>query len=1495
MGLINWKKIFQPDWEKVKKQTEEKKKKLEESAKQVGSFINTVISKTKEVGTNIVKQNVKDTELLGSTFIDKPIKKIAETTKNVYNVVKTPEFKKQLKEVPSVAKESFEVGVPQTMSALGRSEIEILESLNVLPGYRKKLEESYNFYKSVTAKQMQDLPKDIGSFEDPRFYAQGVAQSIPNMLGALAVGTSTALATGGNPFAGTAAAFAFTSMLEGGTAHEEAIASGAKEEQADKAALFVGTLNGVLELLPIWKYIGKTPQGKMITKDFVRTLTKTALKQGLEEGVTETLQEAVSNTARTWYDKNAKIINKNLLESGAIGALSGVLMGGGANVVGLNASEVPIGLTTKDVNQRANLLREQANQAYEKGDLEQHHKLGEELVKETGAKSQQEFKIGDTVKDIWTDETKVVTDKSNADPKTEVSTKWVEDKRWVAVSSQEGLGLETMPTKIAENVVPTQPELPVIQPQENVGGMTPISNVLESFRPETIGRTIKSPELVQEEVAKINEGTTGIKLSSEETKIKFSEAEAAKVLGKVPETRDLKAFNKVYEWMTRPVVQSHPEATIPQAIASRILSRGVEPVMKVFDKIGTGPQNRKTITAFWEETAKLPVKHSYMDIVLSHPSPSEMENARVPLDLTEKTISPLKPVLPDATKVLPKPEGIKTIGARLDAIKTFKTYYDARIQKLENFMLVNNINNENLIRTREGSMDYVSPVMQQTDKMLKDLLDELFNYLDIDPRYRKNYFPRIQYKDGGQLLTIINKYTEVPFAKVMNLIHGNRLRRQTKKLFDPSIWSSDLPEVLRDYTERTAVYHYTYDTDYINKALDYIKNGETDKINIIDHLHEVGDKEAKIAKETAREDLESLRTSREGASEETRAVIDEDIKSIEDTYDSIGERTIFNPEFNVQDRHRALLNPSLLLEKIGLLDLWRPLRDYKATAINLIKEWQPIIESGNQVQFIKEISKALGLEGQQRIDFYNDALRTIYKASEKGQDKLETMTKIAYNVAQHQTHSQALLNVEKWIKTHDIPNNALRAFLEDQFKRVSFAEIETKNLGENILSAARKLMSRRYIGAKPRTAIRNVFEIGRVVAEYDVPTFLRAEKAALSSKASENYSNKYAVNAEDSFRKGILNAVPKDVNIKTVGQLYDKVMNTLDFKLNYKMFMIFEIHKNNVFLAAAEDYGRNKLGLTDMDLQNYVLDQFNKLAIVPTAFTTPGVFQNEIIKTGFLFQQYNLQDWGITYEKGKQALTGDKKAMAYLAKILAWKTGQFIIEKALWGGDIMSVLGGKLGAGPIIALIGLMCSLLMDYFNNYDEEGYSFSDFLSDKAQTEIKALGYSLIGLPGGLITQIEEGSQAQKEGGVFSPSGRLKFPNEVSTLRNIMAMMFGVYTTPTAQWVRTRDTGDLFSFLGMGQTELPLGEADTKIYKTMAEGGAGKTELRGIYLRMLKMRAMRSYSSQLGNIAKEQVSGKITVQEGTKRRMRAKMIMEKEINRLDKINEKGFESLPF
>jgi hypothetical protein len=251
--------------------------------------------------------------------------------------------------------------------------------------------------------------------------------------------------------------------------------------------------------------------------------------------------------------------------------------------------------------------------------------------------------------------------------------------------------------------------------------------------------------------------------------------------------------------------------------------------------------------------------------------------------------------------------------------------------------------------------------------------------------------------------------------------------------------------------------------------------------------------------------------------------------------------------------------------------------------------------------------------------------------------------------------------------------------------------------------------------------------------------------------------------------------------------------------------------------------------------------------------------------------------------------------MAYLAKILAWKTGQYILEKVLWGGNIVDILGGKVGFGPIVGLLTMMAAALMDYINNKDEEGYSFSDYTLDKLSTEQKATLISMIGLPGGLITQIEQGIEAQKEGGVFSPTGRLKFPNEVSDVQTVMAMMFGIFSTPTAQWSRTRDVTDTMAFLGLGQTELPLGEEDTNYYKRAVERGASKEELRSLYIKLLNHRAKRSYDSQMSDITKRIVKGEITPEQGRKQRENAKELLRVEIAKLEKIDKEGFKVLPF
>ena len=92
MGIINWKTIFQSDWEKVKEETEKKKKKLEESAKQVSSFVSDIVERTRP---KVEEQIVKPSKL-----IDKTIETSQKGTRELIDFLPIkPEYKDTISKV----------------------------------------------------------------------------------------------------------------------------------------------------------------------------------------------------------------------------------------------------------------------------------------------------------------------------------------------------------------------------------------------------------------------------------------------------------------------------------------------------------------------------------------------------------------------------------------------------------------------------------------------------------------------------------------------------------------------------------------------------------------------------------------------------------------------------------------------------------------------------------------------------------------------------------------------------------------------------------------------------------------------------------------------------------------------------------------------------------------------------------------------------------------------------------------------------------------------------------------------------------------------------------------------------------------------------------------------------------------------------------------------------------------------------------------------------
>lgn len=185
---------------------------------------------------------------------------------------------------------------------------------------------------------VEDPRKFSEKMKDPKFIVEGIGQGIPPIAFAITAGVP-AVVTGAGTLAAGLTAYGATFLLEGGSAYQDAKEFGADDATAEKTSLIVGLINGVLEIIPITKFLDDFPAGGQIKRQITRRITKRILEQAAIEGSTESLQEITLNTVAQVYDENRKIL-QGVPESAFFGAILGGGMGGfGGTVTDPNVQE----------------------------------------------------------------------------------------------------------------------------------------------------------------------------------------------------------------------------------------------------------------------------------------------------------------------------------------------------------------------------------------------------------------------------------------------------------------------------------------------------------------------------------------------------------------------------------------------------------------------------------------------------------------------------------------------------------------------------------------------------------------------------------------------------------------------------------------------------------------------------------------------------------------------------------------------------------------------------------------------------------------------------------------------------------------------------------------------------------------------------------------------------------------------------------------------------
>lgn len=214
----------------------------------------------------------------------------------------------------------------------------------------QELSRAFNDLEKATGAKVVDERAFAEKIKDPNFIAEGFTQNLPNLL--VSLGVSAPAAILGSPALATAGLlFGTTMALEGGFAYNEAIDFGATEEEAKKAGALTGIANGLLESIPVFKLITRSPAGKQLKRTILSRITRNILRVGKQsglEGGTESLQEIIANAVALTYDENRDLFS-GVQESAFFGALIGGISSVGMDTVQETGGKIP-GLTLEDVS-----------------------------------------------------------------------------------------------------------------------------------------------------------------------------------------------------------------------------------------------------------------------------------------------------------------------------------------------------------------------------------------------------------------------------------------------------------------------------------------------------------------------------------------------------------------------------------------------------------------------------------------------------------------------------------------------------------------------------------------------------------------------------------------------------------------------------------------------------------------------------------------------------------------------------------------------------------------------------------------------------------------------------------------------------------------------------------------------------------------------------------------------------------------------------------------
>lgn len=190
-------------------------------------------------------------------------------------------------------------------------------------------------------KKQKGIAPSKGGPKVRKFIANAVGETIPFMAATL----------GATLVAGPKAGFTVAFSVEGDNAYQDALESGATEEDAQMDRMIVGSINAALEKLQVDKLLGGSASSGKIIKEIAKAAREKAwkavakaggklgvetLKTSVTEGIQEALQETVSvlaPVARGGEAPDLKEAGKRIGSAALGGAVAGGFLGGAGGVI----------------------------------------------------------------------------------------------------------------------------------------------------------------------------------------------------------------------------------------------------------------------------------------------------------------------------------------------------------------------------------------------------------------------------------------------------------------------------------------------------------------------------------------------------------------------------------------------------------------------------------------------------------------------------------------------------------------------------------------------------------------------------------------------------------------------------------------------------------------------------------------------------------------------------------------------------------------------------------------------------------------------------------------------------------------------------------------------------------------------------------------------------------------------------------------------------------